>query len=143
MTKKCNLTFPALLCLAIVSYCGVSARVPVFQLFFFFFFLIIRRPPRSPLFPYTTLFRSFPTTHAGRVNDLQFFGTNPPHGEIPTADSKSRPRIISCSTPGFASIVRAIKFRDGFCPNRGKQGFWRARGDRQVRLHDVARQTFA
>src|SRR5688500_19972963 len=23
-----------------------------------FFFLIIRRPPRSPLFPYTTLFRS-------------------------------------------------------------------------------------
>src|SRR5258708_26627968 len=25
---------------------------------FFFFFLMIRRPPRSPLFPYTTLFRS-------------------------------------------------------------------------------------
>src|SRR5256885_7920994 len=29
---------------------------------FFFFFLMIRRPPRSTLFPYTTLFRS-------RVND--------------------------------------------------------------------------
>src|ERR1044071_10003021 len=29
---------------------GVSA--------FFFFFLMIRRPPRSTLFPYTTLFRS-------------------------------------------------------------------------------------
>src|SRR3989442_15710122 len=27
-------------------------------LFFFFFFLIIRPPPSSPLFPYTTLFRS-------------------------------------------------------------------------------------
>src|SRR5258707_9203009 len=26
----------------------------------FFFFLMIRRPPRSTLFPYTTLFRSFP-----------------------------------------------------------------------------------
>src|SRR6266511_2347736 len=26
--------------------------------FFFFFFLIIRRPPISPLFPYTPLFRS-------------------------------------------------------------------------------------
>src|SRR5256885_11818521 len=26
---------------------------------FFFFFLMIRRPPRSTLFPYTTLFRSF------------------------------------------------------------------------------------
>src|SRR2546425_12441048 len=29
-------------------------------LFFFFFFLMIRRPPRSTLFPYTTLFRSLP-----------------------------------------------------------------------------------
>src|SRR5437867_8673218 len=27
--------------------------------FFLFFFLMIRRPPRSTLFPYTTLFRSF------------------------------------------------------------------------------------
>src|SRR5258707_15896710 len=27
---------------------------------FFFFFLMIRRPPRSTLFPYTTLFRSWP-----------------------------------------------------------------------------------
>src|SRR6266496_5617383 len=35
----------------------VSYRV-VFVLFFFFFFLMIRRPPRSTLFPYTTLFRS-------------------------------------------------------------------------------------
>src|SRR5437764_13067923 len=26
--------------------------------FFFFFFLVLRRPPRSTLFPYTTLFRS-------------------------------------------------------------------------------------
>src|SRR2546429_2951537 len=28
------------------------------MIFFFFFFLMIRRPPRSTLFPYTTLFRS-------------------------------------------------------------------------------------
>src|SRR5580658_10718606 len=28
---------------------------------FLFFFLMIRRPPRSTLFPYTTLFRSVPT----------------------------------------------------------------------------------
>src|SRR5258707_7191419 len=27
-------------------------------MFYFFFFLMIRRPPRSTLFPYTTLFRS-------------------------------------------------------------------------------------
>src|SRR5215204_6898247 len=29
----------------------------LFIFFFFFFFLMIRRPPRSTLFPYTTLFR--------------------------------------------------------------------------------------
>src|SRR6185369_17610140 len=29
-----------------------------FSFLFFFFFLMIRRPPRSTLFPYTTLFRS-------------------------------------------------------------------------------------
>src|SRR6266498_4217570 len=34
--------------------------LPLFYLYFFlfFFFLMIRRPPRSTLFPYTTLFRS-------------------------------------------------------------------------------------
>src|SRR6266513_5669014 len=33
--------------------------MPIFFIvFFFFFFLMIRRPPRSTLFPYTTLFRS-------------------------------------------------------------------------------------
>src|SRR2546429_6484385 len=32
--------------------------VGVFPLSVFFFFLMIRRPPRSTLFPYTTLFRS-------------------------------------------------------------------------------------
>src|ERR1044071_10145264 len=35
---------------------------------FFFFFLMIRRPPRSTLFPYTTLFRSTGARHySGRV----------------------------------------------------------------------------
>src|SRR3712207_7125300 len=33
------------------EYCAIC-------LTFFFFFLMIRRPPRSTLFPYTTLFRS-------------------------------------------------------------------------------------
>src|SRR5256886_16364247 len=31
---------------------------PLLHLFLLFFFLMIRRPPRSTLFPYTTLFRS-------------------------------------------------------------------------------------
>src|SRR6266536_4083893 len=37
-----------------------------FWSFFFFFFLMIRRPPRSTLFPYTTLFRPDPREHTGR-----------------------------------------------------------------------------
>src|SRR2546426_7028969 len=35
---------------------------------FFFFFLMIRRPPRSTLFPYTTLFRSVPIADCGLRN---------------------------------------------------------------------------
>src|SRR5438094_3005807 len=35
-----------------------SLSLYFFFSFFFFFFLMIRRPPRSTLFPYTTLFRS-------------------------------------------------------------------------------------
>src|SRR5260221_13296144 len=37
----------------------------IFSLFVFFFFLMIRRPPRSTLFPYTTLFRSPRVGHRG------------------------------------------------------------------------------
>src|SRR5256885_13497101 len=35
-----------------------NSRTKSHPFFFFFFFLMIRRPPRSTLFPYTTLFRS-------------------------------------------------------------------------------------
>src|SRR2546422_6170794 len=38
------------LCLLLLNFSILS--------YFFFFFLMIRRPPRSTLFPYTTLFRS-------------------------------------------------------------------------------------
>src|SRR5476649_1744780 len=46
--------------------------------FFFFFFLMIRRPPRSTLFPYTTLFRSnrqnMPPGHSHRLPDIERSG---------------------------------------------------------------------
>src|SRR5260221_14635706 len=53
----------------------------------FFFFLMIRRPPRSTLFPYTTLFRSRNPAHAphplgsGTLRLLQPLGRSfiPPH----------------------------------------------------------------
>src|SRR4051795_13781630 len=47
--------------------------------FFFFFFLMIRRPPRSTLFPYTTLFRSqdrFCPLHV--IHYADFDGVLPP-----------------------------------------------------------------
>src|SRR6266478_4582973 len=44
-----------------------------FIFFFLFFFLMIRRPPRSTLFPYTTLFRS----HSGMMTTAKHF---PGHG---------------------------------------------------------------
>ncbi len=36
----------------------MSIILAFYRVFSFFFFLMIRRPPRSTLFPYTTLFRS-------------------------------------------------------------------------------------
>src|SRR5438046_10220243 len=45
---------------SIFSYCCFSHSFVLV-----FFFLMIRRPPRSTLFPYTTLFRSGPDRHEG------------------------------------------------------------------------------
>src|SRR2546429_9197734 len=41
--------------MSVYGRCYIDASA---EEFFFFFFLMIRRPPRSTLFPYTTLFRS-------------------------------------------------------------------------------------
>src|SRR2546430_17215011 len=42
----------------------ITIQRPQSSLYFFFFFLMIRRPPRSTLFPYTTLFRSWKVRRA-------------------------------------------------------------------------------
>src|SRR5258708_18378508 len=41
------------MCITVFSFLSL-----LYHLYIFFFFLMIRRPPRSTLFPYTTLFRS-------------------------------------------------------------------------------------
>src|SRR5438105_14040513 len=55
------------------SCISCSSACHFFLLVFFFFFLMIRRPPRSTLFPYTTLFRSlvdvFPDGTARALTD--------------------------------------------------------------------------
>src|SRR5438046_7429652 len=49
-----------------------SFSLSLFSRFLCFFFLMIRRPPRSTLFPYTTLFRSqAPRRHRGRHRDAR------------------------------------------------------------------------
>src|SRR5260221_3112783 len=47
---------------------------------FFFFFLMIRRPPRSTLFPYTTLFRSVSAQAVERQPGLLHATEFLPHG---------------------------------------------------------------
>src|SRR5215210_4128576 len=47
----------------------VFLRYVILFIYFFFFFLMIRRPPRSTLFPYTTLFRPVRERMAGLLRD--------------------------------------------------------------------------
>src|SRR2546425_8484036 len=62
---------------------------------FIFFFLMIRRPPRSTLFPYTTLFRS-----CGR------FASD--HGHVPP-----RPYSFALSRAMFDTILLRAAAREG------------------------------
>src|SRR5438874_8114858 len=57
----------------------------------FFFFLMIRRPPRSTLFPYTTLFRSLRTValRSVRPRDRRPRPGRCDHGLEPEGDRKS------------------------------------------------------
>src|SRR5215813_14281559 len=72
-----------------------------FLFFFFFFFLMIRRPPRSTLFPYTTLFRSgsaLAPCHGGSHQarpDLRPTRLEPePRSEEHTSELQSRPHLV-------------------------------------------------
>src|ERR1022692_5323409 len=60
---------------------------------FFFFFLMIRRPPRSTLFPYTTLFRSVRTTSWHGPRDT-IFGKNAPRSEEHTSELQSPCNLV-------------------------------------------------
>src|SRR3712207_9331761 len=57
-----------------------------------FFFLMIRRPPRSTLFPYTTLFRSPTTGGMGATTSIA------PVRELPAPDAPERRETAGVTT---------------------------------------------
>src|SRR5437016_6825907 len=67
-----------------------------------FFFLMIRRPPRSTLFPYTTLFRSLSRLQAGEqhfpLDDGRFAGSaspvRSPRSEEHTSELQSLTKLV-------------------------------------------------
>src|SRR3712207_8230292 len=63
---------------------------------FVFFFLMIRRPPRSTLFPYTTLFRSLAAVVPRRWSQSVSVGTAP-HARGPTP----APHRLRRGLPGY------------------------------------------
>src|SRR3712207_7189423 len=53
------------------------------------FFLMIRRPPRSTLFPYTTLFRSLGGRRLGRGRQVRALLALARHGRTPRGGARS------------------------------------------------------
>src|SRR5436305_6253765 len=68
----------------------------MFELLPIFFVLMIRRPPRSTLFPYTTLFRSrtLPCAAPGGPASARARAGRPPRSEEHTSELQSRPHLV-------------------------------------------------
>src|SRR5574337_1751369 len=66
----------------------------VLFIFSFFFFLMIRRPPRSTLFPYTTLFRSSPVEYREAPPTSSFPGFSEPRSEEHTSELQSPLNLV-------------------------------------------------
>src|SRR5258708_25958706 len=67
----------------------------VSRFYFLFFFLMIRRPPRSTLFPYTTLFRSVPSLNSGTWTPPgKLFPFSSPRSEEHTSELQSPDHLV-------------------------------------------------
>src|SRR6266571_8469779 len=60
----------------------------------FFFFLMIRRPPRSTLFPYTTLFRSPGPSRSTRLSNSPTSRGGPRRSEEHTSELQSHVNLV-------------------------------------------------
>src|SRR3989442_7812319 len=85
-----------------MSFSIANAR---FCRFYLFFFLMIRRPPRSTLFPYTTLFRSYSMSTLRCIVSsiglsfatnlvVQCIGAKPMRSEEHTSELQARPHLV-------------------------------------------------
>src|SRR3989449_11257868 len=78
---------------------------------------MIRRPPRSTLFPYTTLFRSYtPEAHRGQGIMAGAMAQNAPQGAhsgarwaITVLDEGNTPALKSCERAGVAPHLRRVE----------------------------------
>src|SRR5256885_8183713 len=114
---------PISLCCSIFPY--------VVLLIFLFFFLMIRRPPRSTLFPYTTLFRSL----AGGAFGLgglvlalaEFGGADFAHGGVARDRKSTR---LNSSHLVISYAVFCLKKKKKFTGPHQRQSRW-CRGSRE------------
>src|SRR5258706_15579916 len=72
----------------------VSLSFNLFSQVFFFFFLMIRRPPRSTLFPYTTLFRSPGAWESGSGGKIPGPGRPDRRSEEHTSELQSLTNLV-------------------------------------------------
>src|SRR5688572_33207479 len=74
----------------------------------FFFFLMIRRPPRSTLFPYTTLFRSL-NLEMARPSACTGFGTPKSPHECPPGETDRKSTRLNSSHSQISYAVFCLK----------------------------------
>src|SRR5260370_41826069 len=79
------------------------------DLIFFFFFLMIRRPPRSTLFPYTTLFRS--SRHLARKLSLRRKRSSPNVFEMAATETITSIILIKLIRVSLGTVRHPRRFK--------------------------------
>src|SRR2546427_5370600 len=97
---------------------------------FLFFFLMIRRPPRSTLFPYTTLFRSNTASRSRYLLE----NTTTPAGETSSRDSK-RSEEHTSELQSQSNLVCRLLLEKKKRIRRGLDGGRKSGGRNANRLH--------
>src|SRR5574342_832044 len=110
-----------------VLWCYICCRASISVSFFF---LMIRRPPRSTLFPYTTLFRSAGNCHNPEGNEGESLYNQPYH-----VDRKST--RLNSSHHRISYAVFCLKKKKRTYPQLLICAGWPACGQREGRLRVI------